>query len=110
MRCNRLGSLDDLIGSINGKCITFAYEYDLSLIMSKGASKDLLSKSLLAYIACSKNGKHVLYMVHKDEVFKCDDVDELFNRLFFRDKSSLLMKRVDSALPLKKLIEEVCWT
>jgi len=107
MRCRRLGSLNDFISSISDKCITFAYEYDLSLIMSKGVSKDLLSNSFLAYIACLANGGYTLYIVHRDEVFKCDDVGRLFNRLFFKDKDSLLMKRVDSTLPLRKLIEEV---
>ena len=107
MKCRRLGSLDDFISSISGNCITFAYQHDFSLITDRGASKDLLSNSLLAYTACLVDSKYVLYITRRNEVFKCVGVDELFDRLFFRDKDSLLMKRVDSALPLRKLIEEV---
>lgn len=107
MECRDLGPINNFLSSFRGKCITFAYEDDLSLTMSYGVNEDLLKKSLIAYVVCSEGNEYVLHITYEGKVLKCLGIDELVSRLVFRDRGALLTKNLDSTLPLKDLIKEV---
>ncbi len=107
MECQDLGPIDNFLRSSSSKCITFAYEDDLSLIMSYSVNEDLLKKSLITYVVCLEGNEYVLYITYRGKVLKCLGIDELVSRLLFKDKEALLTRNLDSTLPLKDLIKEV---